>query len=298
MKRLKTKFCKQKISIPLAILIALIISLSNAAGANTLKINVIGNGKPVILIPGLMSDQRVWKDLADELSTTNSVHLVNIAGFGATPAIEGQSLAGVKREIQRYIVSNQLRRPAVIGHSLGGFMAFWLASENPDSIGPIVSVDGLPFIGPLFTQSNQSTVDSIKPQAEMMKTMYATMSQQQLVSQTRYGLNRQAISNESKQMILDMASSSEPSVVGEAIVALMSLDLRSALKSIKTKVLLLGASGGFTEESDHLRMKNLYNEQLVMATQAKLVMNSQVRHFIMLDDSAWLTKQVTDFLNE
>lgn len=164
MKRLlMTKLYKQKTFIPMAIIIALIITLSNSVNASSFNVNVIGSGKPVILIPGLMSDQRVWKDLAEELSKTNSIHLVNIAGFGATPTVKGQSLLRVKQELQNYIKSNQIDHPVIIGHSLGGFMAFWLASENPSGIGPIVSVDGLPFIGALFTQTNQSTVNQSSP---------------------------------------------------------------------------------------------------------------------------------------
>jgi pimeloyl-ACP methyl ester carboxylesterase len=40
-----------------------------------------------------------------------------------------------------------LHKPAVIGHSLDGFMSFWLSSNAPTKIGLIVPVDGLPFIG-------------------------------------------------------------------------------------------------------------------------------------------------------
>ena len=295
---LKTKHCKNKISIPVMIIVTLVIAMSSSAEANSFVVNVIGKGKPVILIPGLMSDQRVWKDLAEELSKNKRVHLVNIAGFGATPTIKGQSLLTVKQELEDYIKYNKLNNPVIIGHSLGGYMAFWLASENPNSIGPIVSVDGLPFLGPIFTQTNETTVESIKPQADMVSKSYKTMSSELMVAQTRYGLNVQATSDESKQIIIDMASTSEPTVVGEAIYSLLSRDLRPEIKTIKNKILLLGASGGFTKQSDHLRIKNLYNEQLAGASNAKLVMNTQARHFIMLDDSAWLNKQIVDFLGE
>jgi N-formylmaleamate deformylase len=293
---LKTKLCKKKISIPLTIIVTLVIAMSSPASANSFVVNTIGEGKPVILIPGLMSDQRVWKDLADELSKTKRVHLVNIAGFGATPTINGQSLLIVKQELEHYIKSNKLNKPVIIGHSLGGYMAFWLASENPNSIGSIISVDGLPFLGPIFTQTNETTVESIKPQADMVSKSYKTMSSELMVAQTKYGLNVQATSDKSKQIIIDMASKSEPKVVGEAIYSLLSRDLRPAIKTIKSKILLLGASGGFTKQSDHLRIKNLYNEQLAGASDAKLVMNTKARHFIMFDDSAWLNKQVIDFL--
>jgi pimeloyl-ACP methyl ester carboxylesterase len=294
--KLKNRFCKQKISIPFAILIALIITLTNSAGASNFTSEVVGSGKPVILIPGLMSDQRVWDSLAVELSKTNSVHRISIAGFGETPAVKEQALSAVKQQLLTYIAVNKLDKPAIIGHSLGGFMAFWLAAEKPDMVGPIVSVDGLPFIGPLFTQTNSTTVDSLKGQAETMKGMYGSMTQQQLVAQTRFGLNRQAKSESSKNMIIEMAGKSSPAVVGDAVYTLMTHDLRSQLSQIKSPILLLGASGAFTEQKDHLRVRKLYNEQLSGASNAKLMMNTDSRHFIMFDDASWLNQQVVQFL--
>ena len=294
--RLKNRFCKQKISLPFALLLALIISLTNAAGASNFTSEVIGSGKPVILIPGLMSDQRVWDSLAGELAKTNRVHRISIAGFGRTPAVEKQTLSKVKQQLLSYIEKNKLHKPAIIGHSLGGFMAFWLGSEKPDMVGPIVSVDGLPFIGPLFTQSNSTTVDSLSAQAENMKGLYRTMTQQQLVAQTRFGLNRQAKSEASKNIIIDMAGLSSPAVVGDAVYTLMTHDLRSQMSQIKSPILLLGASGALTEQKDHLQVRKLYNEQLSGASDAKLIMNTHSRHFIMFDDAAWLNQQIVRFL--
>ena len=89
---------------------------------------VSGSGKPVILIPGLMSDGRVWGKLANVLSKTYQVHIINIAGFANTPAIGNPSLTAVKQQLLAYINTHKLHKPAVIGHSLGGFMSFWLSS--------------------------------------------------------------------------------------------------------------------------------------------------------------------------
>ncbi len=65
-----------------------------------------------------------------------------------------------------------------------------------------------------------------------------------------------------------------------------------------SKILLLGASGRFSEQDNHLRIKNVYKAQLAEAPNAQLVMNTQARHFIMFDDSAWLNKQIVNFLRE
>ena len=134
--------------------------------ATSFKVEVQGKGNPVIMIPGLMSDSRVWQQTAAKLSKTHQLHLISIAGFAGQPAIEGALLPVVKMELLDYIKNRQLQRPAIIGHSLGAFLAYDLASSAPDKIGKIIAVDGLPFLAPVFTRDASSSVASVKPQAE------------------------------------------------------------------------------------------------------------------------------------
>jgi pimeloyl-ACP methyl ester carboxylesterase len=257
---------------------------------------VSGTGKPVILIPGLMSDGRVWGKLANVLSKTYQVHIINIAGFANTPAIGNPSLTEAKQQLLAYINMHKLHKPAVIGHSLGGFMSFWLSSSAPEKIGPIISVDGLPFVGPVFTRTNSSTVKSLAEQAQQIKNMYSNMSQQQLTDQSRYGLSIQASSDESKAQVMSMIQTSDPKTVGEAIYHLMSHDLRLNIANITSPVLLLGASGGFSTDEQKAAMQTLYAQQLQTLPNAQLKMNIDSRHFIMYDTPRWLEEQVMAFL--
>jgi len=262
------------------------------------KVTNLGQGPDVILIPGLMSDASIWSELTKELVKSNRVHLINLAGFASTARIEKQSLLRVKHALLKYIENNKMTKPSIIGHSLGGFVAFWLASSAPDEIGPIVSVDGLPFIGPVFTRTNETTVASLAPQAKQIKAYYAQMSSKQLVAQARQSIAIQATSEEAKQKVIAMAASSDPETVGEAISSLMSTDLRESISTIKSPALLIGAAGGFTQESDKLAVKALYQQQLSKLNGAKLIMNNQARHFIMLDQPQWLAEQIVQFLKQ
>jgi pimeloyl-ACP methyl ester carboxylesterase len=257
---------------------------------------VSGSGKPVILIPGLMSDSRVWDELVASLSSNYQVHKINIAGFADTAAITHPSMVDVKAQLLAYIQQQKLQKPAVIGHSLGGFMSFWLASSAPKEIGPIVSVDGLPFIGPIFTRSNDTTVDSLAGQAKQIRGMYAAMSQQQLSTQSRYGLSIQATSDESKARVMQMIDTSDPKTVAQAMYELMSVDLRQDIANITSPVLLLGASGGFSNDEQKAQVQRLYAEQLTALPSAQLLMNTTSRHFIMFDDPKWLEQQIVTFL--
>lgn len=268
----------------------------NSSSSKQFVVQVSGSGKPVILIPGLMSDGRVWEELAKSLSKTYQVHIISIAGFARTPAIDDPSLTAVQQQILAYIDMHKLQKPAVIGHSLGGFMSFWLSSSAPTLIGPIVSVDGLPFIGPVFTRTNSSTVESLAGQAQQIKNMYSNMSQQQLIDQSSYGLSIQASSEEAKAKVMSMVQSSDPKTVGQAIYSLMNHDLRQDIAKITSPVLLLGASGGFDTDEQKSAIQRLYAQQLQALPKAQLLMNTHSRHFIMYDDPKWLELQIKTFL--
>jgi N-formylmaleamate deformylase len=273
-----------------------LFAAANSVTDKQFATQVSGAGKSVILIPGLMSDSRVWDELAKYLSNNYQVHKIEIAGFANTPAIAAPSMADVKTQLLAYIQQNQLQKPAIIGHSLGGFMSFWLSSSAPTKIGPIISVDGLPFVGPVFTRSNTSTVESLAGQAQQIKNMYSDMTQQQLIDQSRYGLSIQASSDEAKAKVMSMVQTSDPKTVGEAVYHLMSHDLRTNIANITSPVLLLGASGGFSTDEQKIAMQTLYAEQLHALPNAQLKMNTSSRHFIMYDDPKWLEEQVMVFL--
>lgn len=171
-----------------------------------------------------------------------------------------------------------------------------MSSSAPTDIGPIISVDGLPFIGPVFTRTNATTVESLAGQAQQIKSMYNNMSQQQLIQQSRYGLSIQASSDEAKQQVMSMVETSDTKTVGDAIYTLMRHDLRQVIANITSPVLLLGASGGFSTDEQKTAMQTLYAQQLVALPSAELRMNTDSRHFVMLDDPMWLEEQVLTFL--
>jgi N-formylmaleamate deformylase len=97
----------------------------------TVEVGVSGAGRPVIFIPGFACHGSVWDGTVDHLDGRAEAHVVTVAGFAGVPAVTDPSLANVHAELARYIVENQLESPVIIGHSLGGTMALWLAETVP-----------------------------------------------------------------------------------------------------------------------------------------------------------------------
>jgi len=110
------------------------------------SVEVRGRGADVILIPGLTSGRHVW-DAAVRAVPGYRYHLVQVGGFAGEPTrgnAEGPVVAPLAAEIARYIEAEGLRRPAIVGHSMGGTLGMMVAARYPDRVGRLMVVDMLP----------------------------------------------------------------------------------------------------------------------------------------------------------
>lgn len=111
-----------------------------------LAVTARGAGPDVVLVHGLNSSRAVWNALVAAVPGIRW-HLVQIAGFGGLAAganAGGAVLGPVTAEIARYCTEAGLRRPAVIGHSMGGIIALMLGLRFPAVPGRLMVVDILP----------------------------------------------------------------------------------------------------------------------------------------------------------
>jgi pimeloyl-ACP methyl ester carboxylesterase len=261
------------------------------------QVEVIGEGKPVLLIPGLMSDSRIWQHTAAALKQDYQLHLISVAGFAGSPAIAGELLPRLKQDLLQYIATPQLQRPAIVGHSLGAFLAFSLASSAPEQIGTVVAVDGLPYIAPIFSRNPATQVADMQAQALQLKAYYQQLTGEQLKAGAAQGIFIQARAPEHQQLLLEMAAASDVNSVGQAMYELLTTDLRPEVTAITSKVWLLGASGALPAAQQQ-QAAALYQQQIAGIANATLLMNTNSRHFMMLDEPEWFISTLRQALQE
>lgn len=283
--------------IAFAILAALgVFGGNHAHAADRMTVTVTGKGPDVILIPGLASSGAVWDATVKQLSTTHRVHVVQVAGFAGAPIAgnaEGAVVEPLVEAVDGYIKSAKLKSPAVIGHSMGGFTGLLLARRHPEDISRLMIVDSLPFFAVLFSPA--ATVESVKPQAAMMRDGIVAMAPDAFAAQQAATVQRFVKSPEGQKLVLDWSKASSQPVVARAMYDLLTTDARGELAAIKTPVTLLyayDASTGFPAQM----VDKTYADAYAALPGVALKRVDDARHFIMLDQPQAFAAAVETFL--
>jgi pimeloyl-ACP methyl ester carboxylesterase len=274
-----------------------VVGCDQAAGT-TFDVKVTGKGKPILLIPGLTCGSNVWDGTVARLKDRYECHVLTLPGFAGQPAVEGPFLEPVRDDIIAYVKAKGLRRPAIVGHSLGAFLGFSLESTAPDLFGPLVAVDGGPWQMAVFDP--RSTVDSIRPQVEAMKKGMAAGNATPggFEKGTRSFLVTQVKDPKHVDFILSQSAKSDPETVTNAMVELMLTDLRPAAAKITSPVLLFAAGDWADTDQKKQMLRRGYEMQVANVKNAKVIPVWGARHFVMFDQPDLFHKELERFLGE
>src|SRR5215213_3009490 len=85
---------------------------------------LLGDGPPLVLVPGLGGHCRMWDPIAPELARHFSLILIDNRGIGrSAPKRKPRSLADYSADIAELLDTLQVDRAHVLGLSLGGIIA-------------------------------------------------------------------------------------------------------------------------------------------------------------------------------
>lgn len=285
--------------------IALIISLlmllakfeiSFAQAGKAISIDVIGKGKPMILIHGMACSADVWEETVAQYKDKYQLHIVTSTGFGNDRFIETPNfLEQMRDEVIAYIRDKKLKKPILMGHSMGGFMSLWVAATIPNEIGQVISVDGVPFFPVL--QMPGTTVESAKIMAGNMRKMMENMDSTARGNNQKMMVASMVATESKRDKVLEMGMRSNSKMISQAFYEMYTTDLRAEMEKIKAPVLVLGAwyaykNYGATRE---ITTAN-YESQTKNIPNAKLAIADTAYHFIFYDEPEWFYSQVNEFL--
>jgi pimeloyl-ACP methyl ester carboxylesterase len=251
-------------------------------------IEKIGNGDPILFLPGFTTPGSVWDETIEQLPGNYVSIKVSYAGFNSLPAIEMPWYETIKTELIEYIQEENLNKITIIGHSMGGMLAIDLAESLPDRIHKLVLVDALPSIRALM-------MPGVPAEAIQYESPYNTQmlaqSDAEIQEMAKMMSQNMTYKADRVEELTKWVMEADRKTYVYGYTDLLKLDLRESLKSIKIPTLILGAS---FPDKDVVR-KN-YDEQFANLSEKEILIAPESKHFIMFDEPAWFYSSLNKFL--
>jgi pimeloyl-ACP methyl ester carboxylesterase len=184
----------------------------------------------------------------------------------------------VRTELATYIRDRHLDHPVVIGHSLGGFLVYWLAATEPDLVGPVVAVDAPPAIGAMPGGTEA---------AAGMRDSWKQMSAQDFAAATRQFFGTMARDAAQLEPLLAEIQRSDQRAMADAFYELFTTDIRADLPKITAPLLAIVADSPY---------QKFIAEQLTSVPHHEVVMIPHTRHIVMYDDPTGFHRALDTFL--
>lgn len=131
------------------------------------------HGTPIVLVSGFVEPSFAWERVAPILARTHRVYALDLPPFGYSERRGPYDLASWADQVQAFARTLRLRRPLLVGHSLGAGVVAEVARRDPTSVRGIVLLDGdslrggggptwlrTVLVDPFFTSALRIVVDS------------------------------------------------------------------------------------------------------------------------------------------
>lgn len=267
----------------------------------TLKVERHGEqGRPVILIPGLQGGPWVWRQTIARLQKDHVVYAVTLAGFDGMPApTDGRNLFDrADASLLQLIEQQQIEKPVLVGHSLGGTLALRFAGEHAGLISGVVAVDGLP----IFPGMDRVNAEQRLAMAAQMREKMAAITPEQFQAQgLGYMQNIGVIDPQLAVRYAPMNTRSDIKATAEYMADDLASDQRPGLKNANVPILEISPYNAPDFSHPPMVMSEVqktgyYQSLLANAPNAKVVSISPSRHFVMLDQPAKFQQALDNFL--
>ncbi len=184
-------------------------------------------GRSIVLIHGWCCAGPYWDAVTPLLSATYQTVAIDLRGFGRSPKpLSGYRFAHHETDLLALVQELNLRRFALVGHSLGGAFAIHFALAHPEVLSCVTIVDsGASTRGNLFIEGfAQHVLERGLTGAELaaaVRKWFVELTDERLAYYT------------------DLAAQSTPQAMGEALLGLMERDMADELHTVRVPALVL-----------------------------------------------------------
>lgn len=278
------------------VLLAPLPAFAGPFASDRITVKVEGKGPDVVLVPGLTSSPAAWKFTVPAVPGYR-YHLVQVKGFAGTAPdgnAKGDLIKQSAEEIARYIAEAKLKKPAVVGHSMGGTIAMMIAARHPQAASRVMVVDQVPWMG-IFFGPPGTTAESVRPTADAMRAQMAAQPADARAKQIAAMTGAMVATEAERAGVAKSAIDSDQAVSAQAFHELLVTDLRPELPKVTVPATVLYVTPRGTPVTD-AQVDAIYQASYAGLKGVKLVRIPDSAHFIMYDNQPRFAAELKAFL--
>lgn len=277
------------------VLSVILISISLWAKPNTtIDVVTYGKGKPVIIIAGF-SGADYWHNTAGELAQSYEVHVIAVKGVSGQKTPNRFDLERINGDIHDFLKSKGFDKPMLIGHSFGGFLAMQLAAKYNNLVGKLIIVDSYPFALAMFNPATSQEIGV--QQAQVYRSQVSALPQAHYEAFWRQNATDMVSSLEEQVNFCNSVLLSDKDFIIDAQCAMLATDLRPVLASISCPTQVLCSAFNYLKLGlDEQTIKARVDAQFQNLPNCTTFIHQSAKHFLMLDDYAWLIDKINQFI--
>jgi esterase len=109
-----------------------------------LNFQLQGDGHPLIILHGFLGSSDNWRTMSKRLADHYKIYCVDLRNHGHSPHSNVMNYQVMAEDLREFIEEHSLETVFVLGHSMGGKVAFQFAGEYPDKLDKLIAVDIAP----------------------------------------------------------------------------------------------------------------------------------------------------------
>lgn len=245
-----------------------------------------GKGKQILCVHGITANSRFWDCLASALSPHHRVIAMDLRGRGLSDKPpKGYSIHRHCKDILALMSDQDLKRPVLMGHSLGAFISLVLAARYPKKIDRLILVDG----GAKLSKTQMAKVFAgIKPSLDRLGQVFPSLNT--YLSQMRQAPYLKPWNSymetyfryEVEKVKGGIRSRVHPKHIEEEAKNLLKENPRKFYKRVKVPTLILRATKGMLAKDDLLLPEDVIERMVREIPNAKRVDIRGANHYSIL----------------
>ncbi|MBX7127306.1 MAG: alpha/beta hydrolase [Cyclobacteriaceae bacterium] len=240
----------------------------------------------IIFIPGFASAAAVWDETRARFEKRYTCYTLTMAGFAGVKPQPNASFRNWVAGIARFIKENNLEKPIIVGHSMGGALAMALAADYPTLVGKIIVVDALPCLSAL---TNPSFRAAANPDCAPFIDQMTATSDAQFYQMQKMTMKSMTADTTAQTLAVSWSMQSDRNTLGSMFCDFLNTDLRDNIRTVECPALIL-------LEPSFRQVSAAIEQQYANLKTARLQYANRGLHFIMYDDKEWYFSQLEQFI--